>query len=206
MQDRSNEAIDTKPWSQAVTKALAFAEDQGARIIGVTSDTTGVGVSTLSRELAHAYARYGVHVILVDASRLELDDIGHTQGQNAPLDLVSIAERTDTGIFTVDLAEHAALLPHDPRSIRQILDTAALAGSAIVVDLPPIRSQSVSTIRALSLIGSACRLVYLLCLSGSLTKPELTECIESCKINRIPLEGVIVNDWHEPFAWLAVGR
>src|SRR5690606_13331409 len=51
-----------------LTRLIALANSQDARVVGITGYETGVGVSWTSRQLAAAYARFGRRVLLVDAS------------------------------------------------------------------------------------------------------------------------------------------
>jgi Mrp family chromosome partitioning ATPase len=193
----SNRAeLDTRPWSAAVTKILALSEDSGARIVGVTGHREGVGVSSLSREIARAYARHGIKALLVD---------GTDEGTNAHLDLAELATLDRESVSNIDLAELAPLLHADSRYLRKAFEAVALNSGVVVVDLPPVRSNDMGRTQALGLIGSACRIVFLVCLSGAITKSELTTCFETCKFHRVPVEGILINDWKEPLTWLAPG-
>lgn len=205
MARRETREIDVKPWSRSVTKVLAFAEDRGARIVGVTGDRTGVGVSLLSRELARAYKRYGIDALLVDASRIDFRQVGRAEGHNAPIDLLAAAQKTDEDISVIDLAEYANYLRADPHAIREMFEAASGEERAIVVDLPPAEAESEHGTQVLSLMGAACTLVYLVCLSGVTSKAKLGDCMEVCRISRLPVGGMIINDWKEPIAKFATG-
>lgn len=188
-----------------MTKILALSEDSGARIVGVTGHREGVGVSSLSREIARAYARHGIKALLVDASRLDIQQIGTDEGTNAHLDLAELATLDRESVSNIDLAELAPLLHADSRYLRKAFEAVALNSGVVVVDLPPVRSNDMGRTQALGLIGSACRIVFLVCLSGAITKSELTTCFETCKFHRVPVEGILINDWKEPLTWLAPG-
>jgi Mrp family chromosome partitioning ATPase len=202
MAGKSEKQIDTRPWALAVTRALSFAEEQNARIVGVTGHQSGSGVSMLSQELAHAYVRHGISAVLVDASRLDLTAAGDQEEPNALIDLRQLAERRDEKLSVIDLAKYGHLLPRNSAVVRQMLEGLMADETAVVLDLPPVQSGDAG-VQVLRHVGSACSLVYLLCLSGIISKSELSECIESCKINRVPVQGIIVNDWKEPASWLA---
>jgi hypothetical protein len=199
----SASAVDATPWARAVNKALAFAQEKGARIIGVTGDRSGVGVSLLSHELALAYARHGLRVFLVDASHTELTAVEDADGRRSCSYLNDLATKTEAGILFVDFARHATHLPSDRQSMKQLFDyQSGREGAAIIVDLPAF-SGSARGIRALSVIGSACQLVFLMCVSGLVNRSELSDCINTSKLGQIPIEGVIVNDWKQPL-WLKI--
>jgi Mrp family chromosome partitioning ATPase len=202
MADSSSKHIDTRPWDLAVTRALSFAEEQNARIVGVTGHQRCCGVSLLSRELAHAYARHGISAVFVDASRLDLTAVSSHEDPVGSIDLRELVVRQNEKLSVIDLAGSGHLLPRNRSMVRQLLEALTIDDVAVVIDLPPVHSPDAG-VQVLRHVGSACSLVYLMCLSGVITKPQLSECVESCKINRVPIQGIIVNDWKEPASWLA---
>lgn len=191
--------VDTASWQRAVTKIVAYGEERQARIVGLIGHRLGVGVSLLSRELAATYARNGMSALLVDASRV----VGTAEGEGAILDLPALAEPTGPGCSYVDLAKHGAIVPSDRRKVRQIFEGALASCVVIVVDLPAIDAGPSKNAHIAGLVGSACQLAYLVCLSGVIKKIELRDCMEQCKVKGIPVEGIIVNDWKQPGASLA---
>lgn len=199
MADGAKRDFDTAPWQRAVTKVLAFGEERQVRIIGLIGDRPGVGVSLLCRELAAAYARNGMNALLVDASRVATT----AEGESAVVDLLALAKPIGPGRSYVDLAEHGAILPSDRRKVQQIFQNAAASGVTIVVDLPAIDTGPGKDAHIAGLVGCACQLAYLVCMSGVIKKIELRDYMEQCKINQIPIEGIIINDWKQPVAWLA---
>lgn len=202
MAEKSEKQFDTRPWALAVTKALSFAEEQNARIVGVTGHRAGSGVSLLSRELAHAYVRHGMSAVFVDASRLDMTAVGNHEYPSASVDLRELVDRRDEKFSVIDLASYGQPLPRSSSTMRQLLESLIVEDAAVVLDLPPVESPEAG-VQVLRHVGSACSLVYLLCMSGAISKPQLSECIESCKINRVPVQGIIINDWKEPASWLA---
>jgi hypothetical protein len=38
-----------------------------------------------------------------------------------------------------------------------------------------------------------------------ITKAEVTDCVGMCRINRVPVGGIVINDRKQPAAWLASG-
>jgi Mrp family chromosome partitioning ATPase len=184
---------------------LAFAEQKTARVIGITGNRPGVGVSLLSRELAHAYASNGMPVILVDATGATVETTRSAEGRNAPFDLLGNASTEQTGPLYLHLASSELPLPSDRLAIKEAFERVAAHDAAVVVDLPPVYSERIQDAQVLSHVGPACQLVFFVCMSGVITKAELGDSISLCKINRVPVGGVIVNDWKQPAAWLATG-
>lgn len=205
MTESSAATLNTRPWALAVTKVLAFAEEQGARIVGITGDRAGVGVSTLSRELAQAYSRHGLRAILVDASHLDQSSDAQAIGETARVSLHDIATPVSPDVSMVDLAPFAGQVPASSAEMAEWLKAEVSDNVAIVVDLPAVRDDKPSQVGALRTVGSACEIVYLVCLSGVTTEAELSQCIESCKIHRVPIGGLIINDWKQIFASLTSG-
>lgn len=189
---------DARPWSRSVTKLLGFAEKSGVRIIGVTGQTFGVGTSLLSDGLAHAYAEFGKPTLLVDASRLEIDRNSISEDRDIPFDLLSLARRSNTGLSTIDLAEFADELPSGRTAFRKMFEAVSAKGMTVVVDLPPVSTAPGAGVPTFMVAGAACEMVFLVCLSGVVTKAELGDCIEICKIYGVKLGGIIPNDWMLP--------
>jgi Mrp family chromosome partitioning ATPase len=205
MADGAKSDVDTAPWHRAVTKILAFAEERRVRMVGIVGDRPGVGVSLLCRELALAYARNGIAVALVDASRVDETPAppAPVGGPPPPLELLAAATPVESGLVRINLAEHLAALPSDRAGVQRMFEQALAEGVAIVVDLPAIKTNADQQAHFAGLVGSTCQLAYLVCMSGVIKKAELRDCMEQCKINQIPIEGIIINDWKQPAAWLA---
>jgi Mrp family chromosome partitioning ATPase len=184
---------------------LAFAEQKSARIIGITGNRPGVGVSLLSRELARAYAANGMPVILVDASGANMEAIKPSEGRNAPFDLLANASREEPGPLVVHLAAPDLPVPSDKLAIKEAFERAAANDAAVVVDLPAVYSERLQDAQVLSHVGPACQLVFFVCMSGVITKAELGDSVNMCRFNRVPVGGVVINDWKQPAAWLATG-
>ncbi len=203
MANSARRAIDTAPWQHAVTKILAFSEEKEARILGIIGDQPRVGVSLLCRQLALSYARSGANALIVDASRVGKTAPRSPVVANEPLDLLGMATTIETGLAQIDLADHIEALPASREEMRVIFDQVAANRVSIIVDLPAIHGGSGYNLQLAGLVGGACQLAYLVSLSGLIKRSDLRSCIERCKINHIPIGGLIVNDWKEPGAWLA---
>ena len=186
--------LDARPWSRSVTKLLGFAEKSRSRIIGITGQTYNVGTSLLSDDLAHAYVEFGKPTLLVDASRLEIDRGSISEDRDSPFDLLSRARRNNTGLSTIDLAGVADELPSGRAAFNKMFEAATDKGVTVVVDLPPVGSAPGIGIPTFMVAGAACEIVFLVCLSGVVTKAELGDCVEICKINGVKLGGIIPND------------
>jgi hypothetical protein len=68
----------------------------------------------------------------------------------------------------------------------------------IVVDLPPIMLASGLPNTTVSTLANACDLIFLVCLSGGMRRKDLSECVETCNVIGLKLDGMILNDWKLP--------
>jgi len=194
--------VDMQLWALPLAKVQGFAEQQGAKIVGITGDRSGVGVSLLSCEVARLYTEIGKPTLLVDASHLEIEKIAGADDPGVPFDLLAKARSSNTGLWTIDLAEFAHQLPTGRTSFRRLFETAAGAGMTVIVDLPPAGVPSGQAMRTFAVAGAACDLVFLVCLSGVIKKAELSNCVDLFKIKGVTLGGIIQNDWKLPVARL----
>jgi Mrp family chromosome partitioning ATPase len=190
--------FDTRPWARSVTKLLGFAEKSGARIVGVTGQTSGVGTSLLSNELAHTYTEFGKPTLLVNASRLEIDRSTVSENRDLPFDLLGMAHRSNTGLSAIDLADFSNELPSGRAAFKKMFEAVSAQGITVVVDLAPVSLAPGAGVPAFMVTGAACEMVFLVCLSGAVTKAELADCHEICKINGVKLGGIVPNDWLLP--------
>lgn len=192
---------EAQNWVGPLTKLLGAIERNGARIIGITSDRPGSGVSQIADELRRVYASFGRAVVLVDASRLELGHEAVTGNSEGSASLLRLAQASNTGVATVDLRQLADELPSGREPFRALLTEIADAGWTVVVDLPPV-ARAGEPVPAFMLAGSACDSAYLVCLSGVVSPGEIKTCVEHCRINKVPLAGLVANDRHLPASQL----
>jgi hypothetical protein len=204
MSNNTSVSVD-RPWSSAVTRIQSFVQSKNAQVIGITGIGHEVGVSLLCRELAHAYATCGIHSLRVDVSRLKLDYAMQAERDVLPLDLQGAANHVDDYSSTIDLADFGAQVPLDRGKLSQSFQSVAANGSFVIIDLPPIVSTDLNAMRVLGHFGSVCALVLLVCPSGAVDRTELSQRIDACRIAGVPMGGIIVNDWKELGARLAVG-
>jgi Mrp family chromosome partitioning ATPase len=190
--------FDTRPWARSVTKLLSFAEQSSVRIVGVAGQGYGVGASLLSNELAHTYIEFGKPTLLVNASRLEIDRNSVSEDRDIPFDLLGLAHRHNTGLSTIDLADFSSELPSGRAAFKRMFESVSAVGVTVVVDLPPVSSAPGAGVPAFMVTGAACEMVFLVCLAGVVSKAELADCAEICKINGVKLSGIVSNDWMLP--------
>jgi Mrp family chromosome partitioning ATPase len=188
--------------TRRLTKAIAAADAQSASVIGIVGARRGVGVSVTSRQLAGAFASFGRKTLLVNASRVDFSKRPDDPRSILIPSLSDLATEMRPSLCVVDLADVIGDFTLSPIAFRQALETATQAGQTIVVDLPPIVRKSGLPDTAISALGEACDLVFLVCLNGGMRRKELSECVETCKVVGLKLNGLILNDWRLPASGL----
>lgn len=184
--------------TRRLTKAIAAADAQSASVIGIVGARRGVGVSVTSRQLAGAFASFGRKTLLVDASRVDFSKRPDDPRSILIPSLSDLATEMRPSLCVVDLADVIGDFTLSSIAFRQALETATQAGQTIVVDLPPIVRKTGLPDTAISALGEACDLVFLVCLNGGMRRKELSECVETCKVIGLKLNGLILNDWRLP--------
>lgn len=197
-------ASSTNSWARPMVKVLGIAEQRGARIIGITGSGRGVGVSSVAHEIATSYPKVGKTALLVRADRIESLARGHA---DTPVDTLHLEppSPTQAPVATWDMAATPGYLTREPQDLRRLLEDASRGFSAAVIDLPPISRSPGTVDPVFSALGAVCDLVFLICVTGSATKLELTECMELSKIAHVNVAALILNDWKMPAATVLSG-
>jgi len=185
-------------------KVVAVAREQTASVIGITASRSGVGVSVASRELAGALSSFGTKTLLVDLSRVEFVDTAAPEGLAEETTFLPLATEVLPSLFVVVLdADRQPTLTVD--GLRTALSRAVQSGFTVVVDLPPVLQASGAPTPSIATAGSACDLVFLVCLSGEMNQKEVVTCVDTGRIVGLKLGGLILNDWRMPTSGLIAG-
>lgn len=185
-------AIFKKQSGLSLTSVLVAAEAQSARIIGITSERAGSGVSLAAEGLAKAYANFGRRTLL-----LEVEHAPSSPEGAAPTSAVK--NRRASGRTSLDVASVASLsMETDPHVYRRIYDSAGQDYKVIIVDLPPVAASTTRSPGELLAPVAACDLVFLVGLTGEADRDSVGACVEMCRIGGVKLGGLILNDWKMP--------
>lgn len=180
--------------ARRMSKVIATAQSRSAKIIGVTGPRSGIGVSVMSRQLAGALASFGVRTMLVDLSTVTVD----TAERHAPeASLLSFAVEKAPSLSFVDIPAGADR-KLSAQGVRASLSQAVQDGYTVVVDLPPVMHPSGQPTPSTVAVGPLCDIVFLVSLSGQVSRAELSGCVEASKIIGLKLGGMILNDWRMP--------
>lgn len=185
-------AIFKKQSGLSLTSVLVAAEAQSARVVGITSERTGSGVSLAAEGLAKAYANFGRRTLL-----LEVEHSPSSPEGAAPASAVK--NRRASGRASLDVASVASLsMETDPLVYRRIYESAGQDYKIIIVDLPPVAANSGRSPAELLAPVAACDLVFLVGLTGEADRDSVGACVEMCRIGGVKLGGLILNDWKMP--------
>ena len=188
-----------------LAKIVATADAQSARIIGLTGNRGGVGVTLVSNQLAVGLAAFGRKTLLIDASRVDFGNSEEAISSNPVTTLLDLATAVGENVSFVDLAPVPFLSGDPAGELRGMFEAATERGYTVVVDLPPVVQPSGQPTPAFAAAGSACELRLLICLSGTMKTSELSSCVETSRIVGAKLGGLILNDWKLPAGRLLQG-
>lgn len=178
-----------------ISRLLAFCEALDHRIIGISSDSHGSGVSLLTRELARGYAELGRAACLVDASRVDMADLRRNGAGAPPLDLRPLSRRHRDGYNCIDLRELPTCAPLGTAEFRESLSPWTSDSGVVLVDLPPVCEPDGTTRTSAITIGAGCDMVLFVCLTGVVKSSDFCRCLMQCRAGRMKVGGVILNDW-----------
>ena len=187
-----------------LARIVATADAQSARIIGLTGNRGGVGVTLVSNQLAVGLAAFGRKTLLIDASRVDFGNAEDAVASKPVTTLLDLATAAGENVSFIDLAA-VPLLSAARGELRHMFEAAADRGYTVVVDLPPVVQPSGQPTPAFAAAGSACELCLLICLSGTMKTSELSSCVETSRIVGAKLGGLILNDWKLPAGRLLGG-
>jgi Mrp family chromosome partitioning ATPase len=185
-----NQTSVTDAWSRSVTRLVRHSDQAGARVIGLVGMHPRVGVSTLARRLAWAFAEFGKPTLLVDVS---------IPGQFQAVPYLAVtgskpstpSERLQPFVKVADTGSGATSLRSDMRTMLE----AVAQGQTVIVDLPSVEDKIGTRRSTQTDAAGACDIAYLVCLSGTAKKTELANSIEVCRINGLKVGGIVANDW-----------
>lgn len=178
-----------------ISHVLAFAEAAGHRIIGISSDRRGAGVSLVAGELARGYGDLGRQSHLVDASRLVMAPTPPQAANSTTLDLDSHVRTDPNGYRTISLSDLPGSSEFDATRLRTRFESWSAHPGVVVVDLPPIGVHDGIANSTMIKVGSICDVVFLVCLTGIVKSSEFCQCLMQCRAGQLKLGGIILNDW-----------
>ncbi len=181
--------------ARPISLLLAAAEAGARRIIGISSDRHGSGVSLIAHELAKAYVELGRRTLLVDASSLVMDKSSIALKGGAPIELGHFARSDTNGFMTVALTTLPARDRLSTEQLRSSFKAWAAQPGIVIVDLPPACDASGVADPTAIVAGGACDGLFLILLTGVVSAPEFNNCLMKCRAGGVTLDGLVLNDW-----------
>ena len=177
-------------------KLISATDAEGANIIGIIGAHRGSGTSVTSRQLAGAFASFGRKVLLIDASAISA--VADDKPLTPIAQTLKRADAVNDLLSFLDLGNAIDGEPLQPKDFASALRSATQSGRTIIVDLPPVVSKDGRPNTAVRGLADACDLVFLVCLTGQMRRKELSECVETCRVVGVKLNGLVLNDWQLP--------
>lgn len=194
--NRSRASESSARWMRSVANLIHYIDHSRHRIIGIAGTRTGVGVTRLARSLAQAIASRGDSVLLMNVSTSDTPESLEEVPQITPRDFLDLAE-LEGDMRVLDLSDHFFRLPRQAIGLQNLL-LALPDDTTVIMDLPPVRTDSEFTRPWSMEAAAACQSIYLLCLSGETRKQELSDAVTICRAHKLNVTGIILND-----CWLA---
>ena len=184
-------------WSSPVRQLIVNVEKSGTRVIGLTSDRSGAGVTTLTRELALAYGSLGKRAIVAGLSRAKIELTAYESPGVEHIDLDAQRTALQAVQSLVLLSEVATELEQRRAKFRAIFETLSPLADVVIVDLPPVSINNAEAPAIFLAAAPECQQVYLICPTGNAAADGLRDCLDICKIAEVRLGGIILNDQNQ---------
>jgi Mrp family chromosome partitioning ATPase len=185
------------PASAPVEAVHQFAQARRARIIGVAGVERDSGASLVAEALARRCVAGRLSTLLIDAT-----------GEQAVSDSPAPTPRRDAAGFDRLALKPSGeeLLPmRDIARLRHMLQQDLGSYDAVILDLPAARETGASALPA-TIIGKSCDAVFLVCLTGAVTRLLLEEAVAGLRAVDAPLAGLIVNRREQPTLGAEIAR
>ena len=182
----------SRSWTTETDQIILMAKKKKARILGFTSARNGAGVGLLCDKVAERYMQFGQKTLLLDLAGdedlLEEEDglasgkkavSGHKPGNETPcLKYMTPGEMDQLQFGSAESLEKTLARDFD--------DT-----TRIIVKLPAMFQQSPSITSPLQ--GAAvCDCLFVVCVPGQDTKPQIREMFANLKMVNIEVDGLVM--------------
>jgi Mrp family chromosome partitioning ATPase len=190
---------ELSPWHEEVQRIRLATFGRGIRLVGFTSPRANSGVTTLCKALAAVTAASGLRTLLVDLSEAPDD------AENAPLWLPGsggalVAIPSGPAPFdklTARTTPDTRDLFNNSAQLRRTLMDELADYAAVIVDLAPLKPRFPGAVDTTS-AAAACGNVYLVCVTGEVTKTEISESVTRLHSAGVEVLGLILNDVANP--------
>jgi Mrp family chromosome partitioning ATPase len=188
------------PWHEEVQRIRLATFGRGIRLAGFTSPRAKSGVSSLCTALASVTAASGLRTLLVDLSEApgEAENaVPWLPGSGGALVAIPPGGSSPYDKLTARLTPGNRDLFNNSAQLRRTLMDELAEYAAVIVDLAPLKPRFPGAIDATS-AAAACGNVYLVCLTGEVTKTEVSDGVARLHSAGVEVLGFILNDAANP--------
>ena len=187
------------PWHEEVQRIRLATFGRGIRLVGFTSTRANSGVTSLCKALATVTAASGLRTLLVDLSEAP-GDVENTPvwlpGSGGALVAIPSGPTPFDKLTARTTPENRDLFNNSAQLRRTLMDELA-DYAAVIVDLAPIKPRFPGAVDSTS-AAAACGNVYLVCISGEVTKTEVSESVARLHSAGVEILGFVLNDVSNP--------
>jgi len=181
--------------------SFALPDEEGCKIIGVTSSIRGEGKSTTSINLSYVLAEAGERVVLVDGD-LRLPSVAkkmHISNARGLTDSLKNSETQIPVIVPSDLYSNWGIIPSGPlppnpsellssKRMENFLASLSKFYDYIIVDLPPVNAVSDAIAISKYLTG-----IVLVIREDYTEKNDVNECFRQLRLANVNVLGCVMN-------------
>jgi len=186
-------------WTPMVERIVFATFKRGKRIVAVTSPKPAAGVTSLCEQMARITALNGTRTLLVDMTRRAEDAAPISLWQpcqgNAGQSVVQDPLGFDR--LTARFSANDRFIFSNADHLRRSFADDLAGYDAIVVDTRPVPSTESVFINGAA-AAAACDAAILLCMSGKVSRAELTECQDALANAQVNVLGVVLNEMQNP--------
>lgn len=184
------------PGSPPIEAIHQFAQTRKARVVGLVGVERDSGVSLIAQALAMRCVMAGKRALLVDATGAPLET-----GPREPL------RRDAHGFDRLKLRplRDDLLAMRDIARLRALLQVEYGHYDVVVVDAPAVREAAASALPA-TIVGGACDALFMVCLTGAVTRTLLEEASATLRGAQAPLAGLVLNRREQPTLGAEIAR
>ena len=194
-------------WSPMMERIVFATLKRDKRVVGVTSPQAASGVTSVCEQLAHIASLSGMRTLLLDLTGRAEDVIPLSVWQpgigNAGQSIVRdpagfdrlVARFTNEDRFKFNNVE----------GMRLAFAEDLAAYDAIIVDTPPVPTNDMAHINGAA-ASAACDGAILLCMSGRVSRSELSDAQDALANAQAGLLGVVLNEMQNPTVGAELAR
>lgn len=193
-------------WTDGIERIAMATAQTGTRILGFTSPIAVSGVSEVCCQLSAIVSRSGRKVLLVDVSRPPERAEEQDHWMPGDTNVAGYVRKDNRGFDRLDArylsSERYAFVNSD--RMRKTFEGVLHGYDLVVVDIPSVPSAA-DKLNGVA-IASACDEVFLVCLSGRLTRGDVARAMDALRVANVKVGAAILNDRFSPTLGVELAR